>query len=542
MNSLTSKRLIVELLSALSISADNNQSKPTSHTTPTKQALNSTARHAKVTAQNNSRNTITQTNRQAGLSTTQQNCLASLIKLGLMGGSWLILPLSSYAAISASTSQTIQGTEPYFVFKDSAGTRNKLTTIDALLGFKYKDVTGAVKWADASVSAPITVQAGMTEDELEALVPITAGTSYNLQTLITAATPRLYIEDGDGDNSHTNTAVGKMTATFKKNGTAVAPTAGQVLDVCSSYVLEIKAEGPTPSTNLEAKTQYGDPKSRTYPENSATYTILPSGVSVCNAKPDMSYATDIYAGPVGMWDTAKGFITQSTNPASYSNNFPTTGANGLYFELNVQGNTTELTWTTETVGTGAAAITATPSACATPSIHCVKYKLTGPAATATQIASASPSALALPAITASVPAKFVLKGSDSTGVVARYGFNLQRWYTNRGSTSAGDTAQGTWCTKLGYRLPKVNDLTNAAGGAWPGATPSSGGNYYSRRINGGLFSEWGYMYTYTGSGFASGSFWTGVTHPTGYYFVSAINGSVGSHIPGYNPYGLCTYP
>ena len=53
----------------------------------------------------------------------------------------------------------------------------------------------------------------------------------------------------------------------------------------------------------------------------------------------MSYATGQYAGPANMWDTSKGFITQST----YERNFPTTAANGLFFYLDIAGSTEKLT-------------------------------------------------------------------------------------------------------------------------------------------------------------------------------------------------------
>ncbi|MWP61654.1 hypothetical protein GQ593_04715, partial [Gilliamella sp. Pas-s25] len=48
-----------------------------------------------------------------------------------------------------------------------------------------------------------------------------------------------------------------------------------------------------------------------------------------------------------IWDSYLGFIfkDKDTNPASYALNFPTTGANGLYFDLVIYGYVDGLTWT-----------------------------------------------------------------------------------------------------------------------------------------------------------------------------------------------------
>ncbi|SCB75633.1 hypothetical protein [Gilliamella intestini] len=51
------------------------------------------------------------------------------------------------------------------------------------------------------------------------------------------------------------------------------------------------------------------------------------------------------AGPINIWDYEKGFLVQSINPELYDLNFPTTGMDGLYFDLRIEGvDADELTW------------------------------------------------------------------------------------------------------------------------------------------------------------------------------------------------------
>ncbi|OTQ67265.1 hypothetical protein B6D17_11230, partial [Gilliamella apis] len=136
----------------------------------------------------------------------------------------------------------------------------------------------------------------------------------------------------------------------------------------------------------------------------------------------------------------------------------------------------------------------------------VRVTLTGPAVTdRNQWYSENPRRIGRP----SLPQTFELVGRDSRGnAVVKYGFVLKQWFVSRGNMSYYYyPSMESWCNKIGYRLPKVRDLTNASCQPRRGesqdvcqgvesATPSSPDNSSRRHIGGGLFSEWGNMSDY----------------------------------------------
>ncbi|MCX8583317.1 hypothetical protein, partial [Gilliamella sp. B3372] len=90
------------------------------------------------------------------------------------------------------------------------------------------------------------------------------------------------------------------------------------------------------STNGTLSTRYGFPNRSTFSASNVTYYVNPkAGAVVCFARPNLIPGTGDFAGPSSMWDSANGFIPQSTSPSLYGRNFPTTGANGLYFDLDI---------------------------------------------------------------------------------------------------------------------------------------------------------------------------------------------------------------
>lgn len=130
--------------------------------------------------------------------------------------------------------------------------------------------------------------------------------------------------------------------------------------------------------------------------------------------------------------------------------------------------------------------------------------MTGPAASDSQKESDSPGLIAVP----NLPQVFELEGRDSSdNVVVKYGFKLKQWFVGRGKKFLTFSEQESWCNSLGYRLPRISDLTNAKCGVdkdrFPcvegidGAKPSSTGNYSQRRIGAGFFTEWGSAFEYT---------------------------------------------
>ncbi|OCG45310.1 hypothetical protein A9G35_06670 [Gilliamella sp. Choc5-1] len=212
-----------------------------------------------------------------------------------------------------------------------------------------------------------------------------------------------------------------------------------------------------------------------------------------------------FDGPLDIWSHDKGYLVQSIDPKSYNLNFPTTGMNGLYFDLLIEGvDASKLIWEPVTHE----GITATMKYVRADDswLHLqpeyrkkvTRVKLTGPQAI-NQFDSANPSRIRIPKL----PQTFELVGRDNRGnEVVKYGFVLQKWFVVRDSNyRIRRINQQIWCDKLGYQLPQGKDLTNAicfnAHGfdiTWcrdfVGATPPSSANNYQRRIGGGLFSEW----------------------------------------------------
>jgi hypothetical protein len=175
-----------------------------------------------------------------------------------------------------------------------------------------------------------------------------------------------------------------------------------------------------------------------------------------------------FAGPADMWQLKKGFFVQSIDPASYALNFPTTGANGLYFDLLMDNvDESELTWapvTHEGITATVKRVSATdhwierpPTWPPTPPDVVTRVILTGPEAQA-QINIAKPTRITVPRL----PQTFEFVGRDNHGnEIVKYGFVLQKWFVNRWIHDESPDKQSLWCSNLGYRFPKSQDLTNA---------------------------------------------------------------------------------
>ena len=161
----------------------------------------------------------------------------------------------------------------------------------------------------------------------------------------------------------------------------------------------------------------------------------------------------------------------------------------------------------------------------------------------------------------SLPQVFELVGkgkdSDNNDIELKYGFVLKQWFVNRGTIRASSSSTSSWCTKIGYRMPAVMDLTNAncqpevynCRGA-VGAKPLSSNRYFQRHIGAGFFTEWGSMYNYTEAGFlrpGSGhtgwhEYWTGDVFNRNHQFI--VDSIIGypSYSTSSSYLGLCVYP
>ncbi|WP_141670850.1 hypothetical protein [Gilliamella sp. wkB178] len=460
----------------------------------------------------------------------------------------LLLPYATTTqALSATTAQVIHGSAPYLTFDNGV---TKVTTTDGLLGITISDGTTRTTYTPDNTSTaanPIVLRvANQRFTDIGMLVP-TNTDSITLNALIGA--PYNYWGDDDGDGQGTNgvTASGDLSVSITdKDNQAVSRSA--TLDLCKApYKVALT------STAGSLTTQYGLPNSSSFSGGTATYYISPKAVpTICYARPNLQFGSVVsgrnYAGPANIWSPTKGFLVQSTESSGYSRNFPTTGANNLYFDLDIGGvNGSALTWPTVSQGGITATMTPSPD-----NANNIRVTLTGPVATASQQQSATPGSIATPTL----PQTFVLVGKDSSNnEVLKYGFKLQHWFVHRGTKEDTPPNQSSWCRSLGggYRLPQVKDLTNAvcsgtnSGSGCQGAvgaTPSSNWNGYQRNIGAGLFTEWGDIRNYTAAGFVDyGTYWTSDSIGSVQFGVQSAVGNVSSgYIFPNSLNGVCAYP
>ncbi|OCG63446.1 hypothetical protein [Gilliamella sp. GillExp13] len=277
-------------------------------------------------------------------------------------------------------------------------------------------------------------------------------------------------------------------------------------------------------------------------DNRSDAIMLQPSPVINYVRPAVYFGNGKYAGPVDIWNPSKGFLVQSTNPESYNLNFPTTGAHNLYFDLLITGDIEELTWepvTHEGITATVTNVVANDKWLPDEDKGQVvaRVKLTGPDAS-NQWYNPNPSRIAKPWL----PQKFELVGRDIYGgEVVKYGFVLRQWLVNRGSQRKIYSEHLAWCNSLGYRMPRVRDLTNSNYNNL-GATPSSSGAHYKRHIGAGFFTEWGYLPYYTDVGFVDGGCWTSDATGSDQFYVFSDVGYVYSTSFSNSRYGLCTAP
>ncbi|MWN32470.1 MULTISPECIES: hypothetical protein [unclassified Gilliamella] len=480
-------------------------------------------------------------------------------------------------ALSAQTSNVIRGSAPYFTFD---GGVTKLTDTDSLLSIKLPD--GRVYTRSTNPSTPTNPirlpNWRGTFNDIEMIVPPPRSNSISRSSItMNDLVSQGYWGDDDGDGQGVGgvTASGSISVEFRnRNGYTVHSALGP--NLCSApYKVTLTSSDGTLST------QYGVPRSSSFSRATVDYYITPyEYTSICWARPNLLYggATDIdssdnyrHAGPFGMWNSSQGFYLQSTSPSSYDGNFPTTGADGLYFDLEIPTGIdgSQLSWTVNTSGSLSATVSWTRPRYGTftssdnrtieadkwitdKSKYVTRVTLHGPRASSSQIGSSNPSPLTRP----SLPQTFELVGRDRSGNDVRYGFVLKQWFVNRGNRQDTPSNHTAWCNSLGYRMVRVRDLTNAVCSGWNmnngypctgavGATPSSGNNVYKRYIGAGLFTEWGHMRYYADADFGSyhyPTYWTSDATGSYQFSVYSSNGGVSSFNTSDRRWGLCTAP
>lgn len=453
----------------------------------------------------------------------------------------LLLPYSlDSQALSANTSNVIYGTGPYLTFDNGV---TKARSIENLLSIKLSNGQKITPQDNLSTPTnPIELpNVGERFTDIGIMIP----PSTNSVSLIDLVTTYGYWGDDDGDGDLT--ASGTLTVNITDRNGKVINNRSNELDVCSApYKVVLTSNGG------RLTTRYGEPKDSYFGSDAATYYITPkSSPVICFVKPSLRYGKDYsyaggsnYKGPDNIWNPTNGFIPQSTSYATYDSNFPTTGANGLYFDLEVRGGDGKLTWAPVT-HEGITASISIPPTRSSINTSSVRVTLKGPEASS-QIHNNNPSQISQPVL----PQTFELIGRDNSGNEVKYGFVLQKWFVNRGRVTDNPSNQTAWCNNIGYRIIEVKDVTNAicsgsSIGSCQGivsAMPSSIGNYYQRRIGAGLFTEWGYMKNYKNSNFFADYYWTGDATGNKKFKVHSNSGYISYSYTSPNRHGLCVSP
>ena len=433
----------------------------------------------------------------------------------------LLITTYSSHALTSKTMNIINGNAPYLTFD---GGRTQAKNTNGLLEISLSDGSSFTPSSPNSKNNPIVLPvAGQSFADIDMLVP-TNTDSIALSSLI--GPPYNYWGDDDGDGQGINgiTATGSLSLSIvDRDNQPVARNTK--LEICKApYQLTLS------NTSGSLKTRYGVPNESRFSASNVTYYINPKSVpEICFVRPIMSanFSKGKYAGPASIWDPRNGFLPQSVMPSSYGLNFPTTGANNLYFDLDIGGVAQPLMWKAVSAN-GDIKVTMTNS-----KRDSVRITLTGPVAKDSQWSLDNPGNIDKP----SLPQVIELVGLDSNNnEVLKYGFVLKQWFVNRGNRVYTYASMSSWCTNIGYRLSKIKDLTNANYNNL-GATPSSSGNHFQRTIGAGFFSEWPIPASYEGANFINYYYWT--SDPTN-FIVVAHTGEVQNR--GSQSYGVCVYP
>ncbi|PXY92414.1 hypothetical protein [Gilliamella apis] len=424
----------------------------------------------------------------------------------------IFLPFSfNSQALTAYTTNVIHGNGPYLTFD---GGQTRAIDLNELMKISFSDGTTLTPASNNSNSsdAILLPVAGQSFADIDMLVPTNVN-AIPLSTLI--GTPYNYWNDDDGDGDFTVTGQLHLSILDKFDRPV---TRNNVPTICKApYRVMLRTDD-----DIILSTHYGVPRSRRFTASTVTYYIKPQPTAdICSARPLLEYNGE-RAGPFSMWDTGLGFLVQSSEPSSYGLNFPTTGADGLYFDLVLGSIDTQLTWE-DVSPNGDIKATMTYLNSSDPSI--VRVTLNGPVATPQQWRVDDPGWAGKKIIAPSLPQTFELvgKGKDShnNDIMLKYGFVLKQWFVNRGNRTAPASRQGSWCLNLGlglgYRLPRLRELTNASACSeiyCPSVVYPSNSYHYSRRIGAGFLAEWGNMQRYKDEAKQHYAYWSSEPVPT----------------------------
>ncbi|XKM14581.1 hypothetical protein RCS94_05240 [Orbaceae bacterium ac157xtp] len=386
----------------------------------------------------------------------------------------MIVP-SSYGALSATSANTIKGSAPWFTGQSGA---KKLGFV--VNGTPYSESLNNINPTDIK--------------EFNAGLKLSDFTITNLTA--SDFSPTADYADADGDLAHPTAAFSMSQRTFEwiesNNHLISSSNYNQTLGCGSGLNLPLTLRITLP--NVKVKSRYGNP-SESIPTSLVQEYKIGTATGICFAQPNAMKVNPSYnwigytnsAGTSWSWnggsitphqDNGGGYDPAQFDPiwgfkASASPKFPTTGFPGASFNLIMTSNATDYTFTHNagsavTIGTdGKVTLNSKPS---------------GPV---------------------TITARF-----NGTSQTHTYTFDPRTVWVVPKSGSRNYASAVSACggaNKIPTRAQLTNSPRKTAPQNW-----SYVANYHTRKVDGSLFSEWGYTEnsTYPGSQWADNHYWT----------------------------------
>lgn len=448
----------------------------------------------------------------------------------------LLLSIDNVYGLSATTTESINGNEPYLLLSDGV---TRFTDINKLLGFVMPnpDDSGGIVQIDANMAGKtIIAPNGMKYSDVIPLIT-PDGKLYNVPGL------KVGDEDGDADIEANTSVTGQIKATWYNGGLAVpASDLNKKLSACEGpYTLKIEIPNA-----LNANTKYGVPNINSYGTHSGvTYLFsLRVPAQMCYIHP---YSMQLYTSANGAVKYPLGY-----NPATWirgkgfrvGSGFPSTGFYKAKFSLHGSGNNQEENYRCSSPDNGGK-ITLSGSASKELGANCM---VTYNSATKSEFISGGTPTINMQYKTESgwvdvgsfnipIPDKWALgKGqkqygnkysiTESTSFPALDACRTDGKVTTLQEASALDSDSKAFRQKYMYRR---DEISNTPYNSKPeGVNQMISYNYVSRDL-GTFIGEWGNMGEYEGSPWTTSrlnGFWVAEVMTTSYAYYIGIAGTL----------------
>jgi hypothetical protein len=392
----------------------------------------------------------------------------------------------SQASLTASTAQIIMGNAPRFnpMLEQEINQQHF-----SLLGFSY---LGTTYNNDNIQAMPLidpkqTIQDFIKQVSLEQIV-LKEGDAI----------------DVDGDKN--------FSSEFNNITITVQDKNNQVIDLNSNFCEHVDIAPMRLQLNAQLKlsTRFGVPSNTSY-NVSQTY-LIPFKPTICYLKPSLIYGEGKYAGVASVWNAKQGFIYDESKT-----NFPTTGMDGLIYDVKILG-VDVLEEQMDRIYSSSAHVDLMLLPVDNQTLN---ITLRGPTKDNPQ--SFSPNIFT------------VLIGPRIT-----YRFKINNWFIQNNDQSLTWANANNWCNKLGnnqrYQLPAITQLSNAS----QDVSGQTGVRNYTRAIGQGLLPEWGSLVSY--GLMTSHYIWSSTLRPNSgghYYDTHNVIGSISSPVPAFQEMNLC---